>query len=88
MTKYELSRILGIRCAQLSMNAPILISIDEEEVKTMNPMLIALKELQSGALDITIRRNLPRGKFADVNCSQLKFPSDMDDVYTMLNDPH
>src|SRR5574343_579989 len=60
-TRYERSRILGARALQISMDAPLLIKIDDEELEGMNydPLRIAEKELDSGALPITIRRTMP-----------------------------
>jgi len=61
-TKYERARILGARALQVSMDAPLLIKIDEEELEGMNydPLKIAEKELDSGVLPITIRRPMPQ----------------------------
>jgi DNA-directed RNA polymerase subunit K/omega len=45
------------------MGAPVLIEVSEE---ISNPIDIALKELESGILPITIRRTLPDGTYQDV----------------------
>lgn len=45
------------------MGAPILIEIIETDT---SPIDIALRELESGILPITIRRTLPDGTFQDI----------------------
>jgi DNA-directed RNA polymerase subunit K/omega len=45
------------------MGAPILV---ETNVTSSNPIDIALEELESGILPITIRRTLPDGTFQDI----------------------
>ena len=60
-TKYEKARLIGSRALQLSMGAPFLIKITEEDLKrtNYNPIDIARLEYDKGALPITIKRNLP-----------------------------
>ena len=43
MTRYERARILGVRAIQLSLGAPIMVSLPEGEI---DPLVIALKELK------------------------------------------
>jgi len=64
MTRFEKARIVGARALQISMSAPIL--IDVEGTNLSSPIDIALKELESGILPITIRRTLPDGTFQDI----------------------
>jgi DNA-directed RNA polymerase subunit K/omega len=45
------------------MGAPILVEVNETY---LNPIDIALKELENGILPITIRRTLPNGTFQDI----------------------
>jgi DNA-directed RNA polymerase subunit K/omega len=61
-TKYERARILGARALQVSMDAPLLIKIEDEELEGLNydPLKIAEKELDSGLLPITVRRPMPQ----------------------------
>ena len=54
---------MGARALQISMGAPILIEV--EGIFT-SPIDIALRELESGILPITIRRTLPDGTFQDI----------------------
>jgi DNA-directed RNA polymerase I, II, and III subunit RPABC2 len=63
ITRFEKARIVGARALQISMGAPILV---ETNVTSSNPIDIALEELESGILPITIRRTLPDGTFQDI----------------------
>jgi len=53
---------VGARALQISMGAPILV----DAADNTNPIDIALSELDSGILPITIRRTLPDGTFQDI----------------------
>ena len=53
---------MGARALQIAMGAPILV----EPSNLSSPIDIALKELESGILPMTIRRTLPDGMFQDV----------------------
>jgi DNA-directed RNA polymerase subunit K len=50
-TRYERARIIGARALQISMGAPVLIEDDTGE-----PIDIAIRELNSGVIPITINR--------------------------------
>jgi len=63
VTRFEKARIVGARSLQISMGAPILIDVDDS---ISSPIDIALKELDTGILPITIRRTLPDGTFQDI----------------------
>ncbi|MCL5018750.1 MAG: DNA-directed RNA polymerase subunit K [Candidatus Pacearchaeota archaeon] len=63
-TKYETARILGARALQISMNAPLLIKIDKEDLEKINydALKIAEVELNSEILPISIKRPFPQKK--------------------------
>ena len=63
-TKYERARILGARALQISMNAPLLIKIKDEDLEKIkfNALKIAEIELDSGILPISIKRPFPEKK--------------------------
>lgn len=63
-SKYEISRILGARALQISMNAPLLIKISKEDLAKINydALKIAEIELNSDVLPISIKRPLPEKK--------------------------
>lgn len=54
---------MGARALQISMGAPILVDVSEGFT---SPIDIALKELDSDILPMTIRRTLPDGTFQDI----------------------
>jgi len=51
------------------MGAPILVELSEN---MSNPIDIALKELETGVLPITIRRTLPDGTYQDIPLGWLR----------------
>lgn len=61
-SKYERARIIGARGLQISMDAPLLIDVDESELDAMNfdPLKIAEKELDSGVLPISVSKPMPK----------------------------
>ncbi len=61
LTKYERARVLGARALQISMGAPLLLKLTEEEFEKINynPTEIAKMELNKGVLPITIKRPMP-----------------------------
>jgi len=60
-SKYEKARILGARGLQISMDAPLLIKVKDEELSNLNfdPLKLAEKELDSGVLPISVNRPMP-----------------------------
>jgi len=63
LTRFEAARIVGARALQISMGAPVLISPPEG---VTNLMELAILELKSGVLPITVRRTLPDGTYQDI----------------------
>lgn len=61
-SKYEVARMIGSRALQLSMGAPMLIKMSEDDLMKVkfNVREIAKKEFAAGVLPITVRRPLPR----------------------------
>jgi|SRR3989338_357923 len=77
-SKYELARILGARALQISMGAPLLVKITEEELETLkyDPIRIAEVELDSEVLPISVRRPLPERKDAELKKAKERLVSD------------
>ncbi len=67
LSKYEKSRILGLRATQISMNAKVEIDTFGET----DPLRIALMELRQRKIPYIIRRYLPDGTPEDVNLDDL-----------------
>ena len=67
-SKYERARIIGARGLQISMDAPLLLKMDKEDLDSVNydPLKIAEKELNSGVLPISINRPMPQRKDSDL----------------------
>ena len=63
LTRFERARIVGARALQIAMGAPTLMEPSEN---VSNPIDIAVQELESGILPITIRRKLPDGTYQDI----------------------
>jgi DNA-directed RNA polymerase subunit K len=59
LTRFEKAKIIGARALQISMGAPVLIKLQEDII---DPIDIAIKELNSGVVPITVRRSLPKKK--------------------------
>ena len=57
-TKYEVARMIGARALQISMGAPFLVKLSEDDIKALkyNPVEIAKLEFDKGVIPITIRR--------------------------------
>ena len=60
-TKYEVARMIGSRALQISMGAPFLVKLSEEDLAKIgyNPIAIAKIELEKDVLPITVKRPLP-----------------------------
>ena len=60
-SKYERARVLGARALQISMDAPLLMKMNSEELENLNfdPLKLAEKELDSGVLPIAVNRPMP-----------------------------
>ena len=63
-SKYERARIIGARGLQISMDAPILTKMSNEELEGVNydPLVIAEKELDGGVLPISVNKPMPKRK--------------------------
>ena len=61
LTKYEKARIVAVRAMQLAQGAKPL--IDVSKLDTKDPVLIAIKELESGVLPFVIKRETPNGEY-------------------------
>ncbi len=61
-TKYETARILGARALQIAMDAPLLLKIEDSELKEMkyDALRIAEKEFYSRVLPISVKRPMPK----------------------------
>lgn len=81
LTKYECSRILGVRASQIAMHAPLLVNVPPE--KKGQFLYIAALELKHGLLDLMVCRPLPFDKFYEVHISKLELSDDLDALIAM-----
>lgn len=65
-TKYEIARMIGSRALQISMGAPFLVKLSEEDLEKIqyNPIEIAKMELEQDLIPLSIKRPNPRSKAA------------------------
>ena len=69
LTRFERARIIGARSLQLSLGAPTLMDSSNKFNDTIS---IAVAELNSKVLPISIRRVLPNGLYQDIPIDWLK----------------
>lgn len=83
-SKYERARIIGARGLQISMDAPLLIDVDEKELDAMNfdALKIAEKELDSGVLPISVSKPMPKRIGGDIEKVKVEedVPSDAEKI--------
>ncbi len=63
-TKYEHARIIGARALQISMGAPFLIKLSDEDLKKIgyNTVEIAKLEFRQGLIPMAVKRPMPAAK--------------------------
>lgn len=63
-TKYEHARIIGARALQISMGAPFMIKLSDEELKKIgyNTIEIAKLEFSQGLIPIKVKKPMPGAK--------------------------
>ena len=62
--KYEIARMRGSRALQISMGAPFLVKLSQEDLEKIgyDPQKIAQMELDQGVIPLTVRRPVPGKK--------------------------
>ena len=73
LSRYEKARITGARALQISYGAPILVNKPKDLI---DPIKIALLELKSKILPLTIRREYPSGEYQDIPIYKLILKKD------------
>ena len=60
-TKYEHARIIGARALQISMGAPFMVKLTDEELSKLSyiPVEIAKIEFKQGLIPISVKRPFP-----------------------------
>ncbi|MBY8999744.1 MAG: DNA-directed RNA polymerase subunit K [Candidatus Heimdallarchaeota archaeon] len=70
LTRFERARIVGARALQLSMGAPVLLSLEDFENKS--PLIIAEMELRAKVLPLSIRREQPNKTYQIIPLQRLR----------------
>lgn len=68
LTRFERARIIGARSLQLALGAPPFVATGPN---IRDPITLALAELDSKLLPISIRRTLPDGSYQDIPIQDL-----------------
>ncbi|MBI2659451.1 DNA-directed RNA polymerase subunit K [Candidatus Woesearchaeota archaeon] len=60
-TKYEHARIIGARALQISMGAPMMVKLNDEDLKKIgyNSIEIAKLEFEKGLIPIAVKKRMP-----------------------------
>lgn len=64
LTRFEVARILGARCLQISLGAPVLVKVEKEK---FDPLALAEDEFKQLRVPMTIKRSLPTGEIIVVD---------------------
>lgn len=73
LTIYERTKVLSLRASQLAKGAPPLVPVTGNGgyAQASSPLLVAMAELQAGALPFVLRRPLPDGSYEYVRLREL-----------------
>ena len=69
LTRFEKARIMGARALQLSLGAPVFITIPKN---TTSSLEIAMEELKQRVIPIVIKRTLPNGDYQHLPIDQFE----------------
>jgi len=69
LTRFEKARIMGARALQLSLGAPVFITIPKNIVSSLE---IAMEELNQRLLPIVIKRSLPNGDYQNISIDKFE----------------
>ena len=77
-TKYEIARIIGARALQIAMDAPLLLKLDDSDLKLLgyDALKIAQKEFEEGVLPISINRPTPKKRKEKLTAVKIEKVSD------------
>ena len=69
LTRFEKARIMGARALQLSLGAPVFITIPKNTISSLE---IAMEELNQRLLPIVIKRSLPNGDYQNISIDKFE----------------
>ncbi|TFG09906.1 DNA-directed RNA polymerase subunit K [Candidatus Heimdallarchaeota archaeon] len=70
LTRFERARIVGARALQLSMGAPVLLTM--EDIGNKSPLVISELELRAKVLPLSIRRENPDRTYQVISLQRLR----------------
>ena len=73
LNKYEKTRLLSVRCAQIYGGSPIYTTVDPLELKGMQVLEIAERELKERRIPLKIRRYLPDDTIEEWSLDELEY---------------
>lgn len=76
LSKYECTRIIGLRALEIQNGAPHLIDIENKHLQ-MDSIYVAAKELKNGLLDFKINRKYPSNNVQQVDGSNYDIHNDV-----------
>jgi DNA-directed RNA polymerase I, II, and III subunit RPABC2 len=68
LTRFERAKIVGSRSLQISLGAPAFIKIPKD---INDPIQVAIKELTTGSVPLSIRRTYPNGNSQNIPIEKL-----------------
>lgn len=87
LTKFEVSRITGLRALQIENGAQQMVEEPNEKLRR-DFIYIATRELQEGKLDYKLNRSYPRNVQSETNGAQLHLPSEVSTILRTKNRLH
>jgi len=77
-TRYEVARIIGARALQIAMDAPLLLKVSDEKLKSVNydALTLAEMELTEGVLPIAVHRPMPLKRGEKIAVARVEAHSD------------
>lgn len=79
LTKFEVSRIVGLRALQLESGAPSQLLV-QEECLNQDFIYLAAMELKQGLIDFKLNRIYPNNQVVQVNGKNLLLPNEVDRI--------
>ena len=80
LTKYECTRIIGLRALEIQNGSPHLVEVKDENL-VMDSTYVAALELEKGLLDFCIKRKYPLERIEQLYGKDLVIHSD---VFTLI----
>lgn len=87
LSKYECTRVIGLRALELQNGSPHLVEIKDPNL-IMNFTYVAALELKKGCLDFKINRKFPMNNIEQVHSKDFAVHPDVDVLINTLESKH